>query len=344
MNMINYSNFKTVLFSIFLMSSGLGFAQSDNILSASKPSQVGVLTESQKQANDNNPLAYGYIADRDILWSKIVWEKIDLNQRVNFPLLYPTQDDGFSKGRRSLYKVLLEAIQEGAEDSTSSTAITEVYATSYFNKKKTYEDILASTKSVFLPDVALDLLGQYGITGTDNVQQFINRSLAGSLSEYPEHYPQQLVDQMEPYLIPTEITSRDILEFHIKGMWYFDKLQGEMRYRLLGIAPAGYDIQSQNQSFSGDPQIVPYFWVWFQDARNALHQAKVLNNKNSSMPYTFDHVLNSRRFDAFIYKTQNDYEDREISDYIQDNALLQLLEANRIKEEIRNFELDMWNY
>jgi len=46
----------------------------------------------------------------------------------------------------------------------------------------------------------------------------------------------------------------------------------------------------------------------------------------------------------FIYKTQNVYEDREISDYIKDNALLQLLESDRIREGIRNFELDMWNY
>lgn len=325
------------------MSGSFALAQS-NILNASKPSQVGVMTEDQRKSTDDKPLEYGYIADRDILWSKVVWEKIDLKQKVNFPLLYPTQDNAFSSNRRSLYRVLLDGIEKGAKDPSSSEGITEVYATSYFNKKKSYEDILSSTKSVFLPDVALDILGQYGVTGTDTVQQFVNRSLAGKLSDYPNQYPQELIDQMEPYLVPTEITSNNILEYHIKGMWYFDKLQGEMRYRLLGIAPAGYDIQTQNQSFSGDPEIVPYFWVWFPDARQALHNAKVLNNQNSSMPYNFDHLLNSRRFDAFIYKTQNVYEDREVSEYIQDNALLQLLESNRIKEEIRNFELDMWSY
>ncbi|WP_033408686.1 gliding motility protein GldN [Psychroflexus tropicus] len=339
-----YSNLKVFTSLMLVLSTHLAIAQSSNILNASKPSQVGVLTDDQKIANDDKPLEYGYVGDRDILWSKVVWEKIDLKQKVNFPLLYPTQDDAFSSNRRSLYKVLLDAIEKGAKDSTSVDAITEVYATSYFNKKRSYEDILGSTKSVFLPDVALDILGQYGVTGTDNVQTFINRSLANELSQYPDLYPQELIAQMEPYLIPTEITSRDILEYHIKGMWYFDKLQGEMRYRLLGIAPAGYDIQSQNQSFSGDPQIVPYFWVWFPDARHVLHNAKVLNNQNASMPFSFDHLLNSRRFDAVIYKTQNVYEDREVSEYIQDNALLQLLESNRIKEEIRNFELDMWNY
>ena len=345
MMMMSYSSLKFFLCSALALGSSSVIAQSSNILNASKPSQVGVVTEDQKTSDDNdNPFEYGYVGNSNILWSKIVWEKIDLKQKVNFPLLYPTQDDAFSKLRRSLYKVLLDAIEEGSSDPTSTSAITEVYATSYFNKKKTYEDILSSTKSLFLPDVALDVLGQYGVTGTENVQTFVSRSLAGKLSKFPELYPQELVAKMEPFLIPTEITSMDILEYHIKGMWYFDKLQGEMKYRLLGIAPAGYDIQSQSQSFSGNPQIVPYFWVWFTDARQALHNAKVINNSNSSMPFSFDHLLNSRRFDAFIYKTQNVYEDREISDYIKDNALLQLLESDRIKEEIRNFELDMWNY
>jgi len=36
--------------------------------------------------------------------------------------------------------------------------------------------------------------------------------------------------------------------------------------------------------------------------------------------------------------------DREVNDYIIDNALMQLLESERIKESIRNFEMDMWSY
>lgn len=340
-----YSKFKAFILILIAFSTSFSFAQINNILNASTPSEVGVLTENQKKAAFDKPLEYGYVADRDILWSKVVWEKIDLDQKVNFPLLYPTQDDGISTDRRSLYKVLLDAIREGDRDSTSESGITQIYSTSYFTQKKTYEDILGSTTSVFMPDIALDILGQYGVTGTDNVQQFINRSLKGSLSDYSDQYPPELVEKMQPYLIPTEITSNDILEYRIKGIWYFDKMQGEMRYRILGIAPVGYDIRVQGQNLSdAKPQTVPYFWVWYPDARQALHEAKVLNDNNSSMPYTFDHILNSRRFNAVIYKTQNVYEDREVSDYIQDNSLLQLLESERIKEEIRNFELNMWSY
>jgi hypothetical protein len=36
--------------------------------------------------------------------------------------------------------------------------------------------------------------------------------------------------------------------------------------------------------------------------------------------------------------------DREIAQYMAENSLNQLLEAQRVKEKIRNFEHDMWNY
>ncbi len=45
-----------------------------------------------------------------------------------------------------------------------------------------------------------------------------------------------------------------------------------------------------------------------------------------------------------IFKEDNVQGDRQINDYIVDNSFLQLLESERIKEQIRNFEQDMWNY
>ena len=55
-------------------------------------------------------------------------------------------------------------------------------------------------------------------------------------------------------------------------------------------------------------------------------------------------LLNSRRFNGHMYKMENVYGDREVKDYIKDNALMQLLESERIKDKIRSFEQDMWNY
>lgn len=75
-----------------------------------------------------------------------------------------------------------------------------------------------------------------------------------------------------------------------------------------------------------------------------FYRAKAFNRKNTSQPISFDHLLNSRRFNALIYKGENVQGDRGVADYINDNALMQLLESDRIKEQIRNIEIDLWNY
>lgn len=90
--------------------------------------------------------------------------------------------------------------------------------------------------------------------------------------------------------------------------------------------------------------VIDLFWVYFPPIRDILHEAKAFNDKNSAMPITFDHLLNSRRFNAEIYKEENVYGDRQIEQYMKDNAQSQLLESERIKEKIRDFESDMWNY
>ena len=86
------------------------------------------------------------------------------------------------------------------------------------------------------------------------------------------------------------------------------------------------------------------FWVFVPEIRDILHEAKAFNNKNSSVPISFDHLLNSHRFHGIIYKEENVYGDREVKEYIAENALMQLLESERIKDKIRNFEQDMWSY
>ena len=45
---------------------------------------------------------YEYVDDKNILWSKVVYEFIDLNERLNFPLLFPVNDTKYDDTRKSL--------------------------------------------------------------------------------------------------------------------------------------------------------------------------------------------------------------------------------------------------
>lgn len=294
-------NWKGIIVTISaLFISGSAMAQA-NVLNAKTPEMVGVKTEAQIEADNDEPLPYGYVDDRDILWSKTVWERIDLDERVNFPFYYPIDTVGIGKNRRSLYDVIMKNAKNGN---------IELYADSYFTDKRTLKDLDATLAKVDTTDLGYE---QYN-AGEQIAPEYINRR---------------------------DLTAADIQEWRIKGVWYFDKRQGELKYRLLGLAPVAPDV---NFIDTENTDLVELFWIWFPSVRDILHEAKAFNNKNSSRPISFDQLLNARRFNAYIYKEENVQEDRTIKDYIPDNALFQLLEAQRIKENIRDKEQDMWSY
>jgi gliding motility associated protien GldN len=150
-------------------------------------------------------------------------------------------------------------------------------------------------------------------------------------------------EKIDPqYINKRTITSREIRQYWVKGIWYFDRRLGELKYRMLGIAPVAPDVNFLNQA-EEEQDLIPLFWIWYPDARVTLHNTKVFNKENTSRPISFDNLLNSRRFSSIIYKEDNVYEDRKIGDYIFEDAMLRLMESDRIKAKILNFEQDMWN-
>ena len=82
--MIRYS------FILLLLTSLNCFGQ-PNLLNAKKPIEIGIKTVNQIKYDNTKPLDYGYIDDRDVMFGKRVWEYIDIDQRINFPLYYPTK-------------------------------------------------------------------------------------------------------------------------------------------------------------------------------------------------------------------------------------------------------------
>lgn len=308
MNKMNWRNSIAIL--ALGLSSTFTFAQS-NLLNAKTPDQIGKKTEAELSADNDKPLPYGYVHDRDILMGKRIWEIIDLDERVNFPLYYPVEGDVMSSpDRRPLYNVLINAIKEGK--------ITEVYDSSYFTTKKTLKDIESSLFTVDTTDVGIDQM---------NEDRAAYKSGKKTISE--------------EYIRKTEIEADAVNAYRIVGYWYFDKRQGELKYRMLGICPVVPDVYTMNNE---EKEYIDLFWVYLPASRDVLHEAKAFNNRNSATSFTFDHLLNARRFNSMIYLEENVYGDRLIKDYMKENAQMQLLESERVKEKIRDFEQDMWNY
>ena len=281
-------------------------AQADfNILNAKNPNEIGQIPENYKKASIDKPIPYGYVNERDVLWSKVVWETIDLNEKINMPLYYPIDSVHVSSNRKSLFYTLLKGIKSGS--------IKEVYDDSFFKSKLTSRDIEQKLSRVDTSDYAFELMNQ----GETNIDDYIDR---------------------------VTMKSVDITGYEIKGIWYFDKRHGELKYRLLAIAPLAPDVQLLGREGLENDETLPLFWVFYPDARAILHDSFAFNAINHRSPISFDDLLNARRFTSLITREENLYGNRAISEYIQGNALYQILESERVREQIRNKELDMWNY
>ena len=278
----------TFLFS--LLGLVLGYGQS-NILNANNPTEIGKKNIDQIQSDLDSYLEYEFIDDRDILWSKIVYEKIDLSERLNFPLLFPIDDNQYVDTRKSLWRVLKEKIID--------KNITLIYNANNDNFKEllTYDQAMASLK----------ISKNYG-------------------------------DENDPDFQTIEITSADITGYYLKGMWYFDKRRGELMYRLLAIMPVGKNIEDPFD----EEMNTTFFWVWYPSIRKILHKELVFNDRSNANQISFDQLLISRRFSSYIYKEDNIYGDRPISAY-KLKGLESILESQRIKKEILDFEQDLWN-
>jgi gliding motility associated protien GldN len=132
-----------------------------------------------------------------------------------------------------------------------------------------------------------------------------------------------------------ELKAPNVVAWELKSDWYFDKQRGEMKNRIIGISPVVKDPSTS--------EIYNIFWIWFPDARQALSTNIAYNPDNNTRRLTFDQILQMRYFNSTVFKEDNVY-DRTIGDYKQNRPLEQLLESKRIRESLRNYEHDLWQF
>ena len=311
---------KKYISSLLVLASGFAFSQT--ILNASSPEEFRQMrADNMRKVNDTvisnkvAPLEYGFVDDKDILKSMMVWEIIDMNDKINQPFYYDNPNGLLSKNTRSLYQILLDA----ALDSK----ITEVYEDENFSTKSTPEGIRKKLESVRLDDEAIEILNS-----------------GRALTE----------EEKKMYTDYIKTTTEKVKVLKIMGMWFIDKRDGQMKYRPIGIAAMGPDPSAVGRTgLDGQPlnigeELVDLFWIYYPNARDILANNYVYNKKNSSADISFDDVINARRFSSIIYKSSTGTGEGTISEYIPQNAEEQLAESNRIKEQILQMENDMWNY
>lgn len=282
----------------YLLAGVVLFALSSTELSAQENKVLdGIFIK--ETAPTKRVVPYTHIREADVTFYKRVWREIDLREKINHPLYYPTtpiKEIGFE--RLSLFEVIKNAVKEG-----TITAYEEDGVGGQFQ--------VALTKSEAM-----------GRLQKEKVSYDID--------------PETGLEEETTYTVNTE--AGDIYSYRIKEDWVFDKERSVMEVRIIGILPIVTNVNDDG-SFKNKEGL---FWIYFPEARYVFANQEVYNSNNDGARLTFEDYFRKRIFSGYIYKETNVYNNRLLNDYTKN--IDRLLEARKIKEEIVNFEHDMWQY
>lgn len=161
------------------------------------------------------------------------------------------------------------------------------------------------------------------------------QSMKGKVDTIPYYDPVTYEEKFK--VVVNELDPSDIKRFRIKEVWFFDRESSTLKVRILGISPLK-DEYDENGNFLYER---PMFWIYYPGAREVLAQETAFAYGNDAGNRSWEDVMESRFFSSFIFQESNVY-GRRISSYLTGRDAL--MEADRIKQEIFNFEHDLWEY
>ncbi|WP_232826450.1 gliding motility protein GldN [Lewinella sp. IMCC34183] len=128
-----------------------------------------------------------------------------------------------------------------------------------------------------------------------------------------------------------------VKRYRIQEMWFFDKESSTMKVRILGIAPMQIIPTEDSRTVEA-----PMFWVYYPEARQLLANEEAFAFGNDAANRSWQDVFEYRYFNSYITKASNVLDER--IDRPERSGREQLLESERIKQEIFNYEQDLWSY
>jgi gliding motility associated protien GldN len=143
---------------------------------------------------------------------------------------------------------------------------------------------------------------------------------------------------MEPSLqvVENHLDSEKVIRYRIKEVWYFDKKHGSLKVRMLGIAPMIVE-EDENGNFKYER---PLFWVYYPDCREWLARHDYYQEGNDHRQMSWEDLFEMRRFASYITKESNVHDER-LEDRL--SGIDRLMEADRIQQEIFDYEIDLWS-
>ncbi len=180
----------------------------------------------------------------------------------------------------------------------------------------------------------------YAIDGTDKFNKRMSTddvlSMLSKTDTVVTFDPETYEEKVQ--IVRNDINWEDVKRFRIKEVWFFDKETSTLQVRILGIAPL-IDVKDNEGNFRFEK---PMFWVYYPQARELFARHRVFTmGGNTNATISWEDLFEMRYFASYIYKESNVY-DRKLEEYLSGVDLL--MESEKIKNEIFNFEHDLWQY
>lgn len=287
-------------------------------------------------------IPYEYVREADVIWSKRAWEYIDLREKINHTMYFPL-DEITANGtwikhaeRWSLWTIIRNHVFNGDLRLFSPYSDNNIFGERDGDQLKYpidpvpgmnfYTDSLYRERLVYF----------FGSLGEESDDPLSN--------DFGEPLTRINADGVEEYVYPPRdtiwYTSKDIIQYRLKEDWFFDKERSVLDVRIIAIAPVVNEIEIQggNKTITGTKEL---FWLYFPHCRFVFNNYLVYNEHNDAQWMSFDDLFWKRRFNATVYKESSVF-DRKIETYR--TGIDALMESEKIKEEMRTIEHDVWQF
>ena len=256
-----------------------------------------------------DPVPYPYIRESDVMYEKTVWRMLNLREKMNQPLYYPTTPIG---DRKNLTQVLLDILKDPLPGH-------QVFAYAPLMQYEFEQPM--STEDIFKQ------------IGADTIREPV--------------FDSTIMD-FTLQVTKVEMPLDEVNRIMIKEKWFFDRRYSTMQVRIIGICPIKVALREIEDPVTGltiqtgEVSKLPLFWVYYPEVRYYLAKQEVFNPMNDAQRISFDDLLNQRRFSSWIYRISNVQDNRNVSDYA--HGMDAMFEAERLKYELFEFEHDLWEY
>lgn len=262
----------------------------------------------------SEPVPFAHQRQADVMYYHVIWRRIDLRDKKNHPLYFPTEVKGTWK---SLAQTIFDAVDFTNPDNENALPI---YSDEFCTLPKSREEVMT--------------------TLSESRQIPIADPETGDIIDYQE--------------IHENFEAKNIMSYNVKEVWYFDKQTSKYYVRILTIEPIlEFERENPNMNNDDDLEDEDIVRaaktrrrvgnIYYEELRPFLVKQEVFNTKNNAQRLSYDDLLTFKRdFNGYIYAEDNVY-DRQISDYIA-NARDQMIESERITEKLRTFESDLWEF